>query len=120
MDAPFGGSLEYCPEPVVNWKERMRWRWYRLLPSQWKQLVERQGGVCAMCFENEPTDIDHYHAHGTDSQKPQDITLIRGAVCHRCNLVLGVYENPNCSLKQTHLIWLAETYLEKERPFANG
>ena len=118
MNAPKRG-YKICPESTTNRTEEQRWACYRATPSMWESLVEKQGGVCAMCFENEPTEIDHYHAPGTNPTHPRDPSLIRGAVCRRCNYVLGKYEsNIRPPLNAPHLIWLVETYLEKERPFA--
>ena len=113
-------SKEPCPEETKNQREHNRWSQYRVTPSMWKDLVKMQRGTCRMCRERAPTEIDHYHAPGTDIKYPRDATLIRGAVCRRCNTVLGRYETDLPSpLKASRLIWLAENYLQKERPFAD-
>lgn len=51
-------------------------------------LLEQQGSFCALCKTTKPTGrhnswvLDHNHKTGE----------IRGFLCHRCNLDLGIYE----------------------------
>jgi hypothetical protein len=60
-------------------------RRYGIEPEQFDALVVRQGGVCAVCEEAEPTHLDHNHATGE----------IRGALCVPCNNGLGLFrDNP--------------------------
>jgi hypothetical protein len=54
-------------EPRRAWKEARR------------KLVEAQGGLCAVCGERKPLELDHDHKTG----------VRRGALCHPCNLMLG-------------------------------
>lgn len=59
---------------------------YGLEKYKYEEMLEEQGGVCAMCKTNEPRCVDHDHTTG----------LVRGLVCYRCNMVVGFYENtPN-------------------------
>lgn len=71
----------------VPQSRRKRLQTYRLTPREFVELVEAQGGRCAIC-RREPRGslhVDHRHA---------DLS-IRGAVCNRCNTVLGLArDNP--------------------------
>lgn len=60
-------------------------RKYRLTQQQWDALMEAQGRACASCGRgdsgrsNSTFSIDHDHVSG----------LVRGLLCHPCNVVLG-------------------------------
>ena len=59
---------------------------YGLTLAAYEQLVERQGGVCAICGERpvkQRLGVDHNHVTGK----------IRGALCHNCNLGLGKFKD---------------------------
>ena len=117
MDAPVVGR-GYPPEPTKNRMETVRWSRFRVTPPMWEKMLKDQGGVCRMCREREAVEVDHFHAPGTDPEWPQDITLIRGVVCHRCNIRLGKYETETRRpLKNPRLIRMVEAYLELPRPF---
>lgn len=70
--------------------ERSLVRRYRITPEEYHSLLEKQGGVCAICKEHEPETgkikrlaVDHCHR-----------TLrVRGLLCRGCNARLGVLEN---------------------------
>ena len=84
----------------------------------WKDLLEMQGGVCRVCFKGEPTQVDHFHAPGVDSDCPQDASLVRGAVCHRCNAAIGRYEMDRYGLlNDPRLMGMVMVYLGRARPF---
>jgi hypothetical protein len=62
---------------------------YGLTPASWRQLADRQGGVCAVCKKLPTTGrlhIDHVHAKGW-SKMPHGARAIyvRGLLCHWCN-----------------------------------
>jgi hypothetical protein len=61
---------------------------YGLTQEQYIVLEAAQGGKCAMCRgdqkEGHRFHIDHDHATGA----------VRGLLCTRCNMALGVYEQP--------------------------
>ena len=65
---------------------RKRWnlaRRYGLTPKQYDDLVESQGGVCAICEgKMERPCVDHDHKTGD----------VRGVLCHGCNLLVGALE----------------------------
>lgn len=67
------------------------------LSSQaWKDLREHQGTTCAICKEPGALMIDHEHLDG----------FVRGLLCNRCNLALGLFED------DPELIRKAAGYLE--------
>ncbi len=58
---------------------------YGITVDQWDQLFSEQGYVCAACGADKPGTklnwhTDHNHLTGK----------VRGIVCHRCNIVLGL------------------------------
>lgn len=74
---------------------------YGLTLEQYDEMLEAQGGVCAICAEP-PTEflcVDHCHS-----------TLrLRGLLCRKCNTGLGCYEDSVERMK------LAMAYLERHR-----
>jgi hypothetical protein len=62
---------------------------YGLSEDEWRAILERQGGVCAVC-KQEPKRgrlcIDHYHVKGWKKMPPEcRKTWVRGLLCFRCN-----------------------------------
>jgi hypothetical protein len=56
---------------------------YGLALDQYQLLLERQGGVCAIChapLKERHIQVDHNHATG----------LVRGLLCSDCNLAIGL------------------------------
>lgn len=51
----------------------------KLTAAEFDRIKESQGGTCACCDETKSLCADHDHATGQ----------VRGALCHRCNRVLG-------------------------------
>jgi hypothetical protein len=85
------------PERVKAWRDKNRGRRLKklreihlrnkfgLTVEQYKQMLERQGGGCAIC-QSPPTagislHVDHDHATGE----------IRGLLCVRCNNGIGLF-----------------------------
>lgn len=57
---------------------------FGLEPEDYRDLVEAQGGVCAICrTAGNRLCVDHDHGTGE----------VRGILCTKCNLTLGYYEN---------------------------
>ena len=54
------------------------WR-YGLTEEKRQELLLRQNGLCAICFEDKPLVIVHDHATGD----------VRGLLCHSCNTGIG-------------------------------
>ena len=94
---------ERAPGPLDGRLPKMK---YTKGPGRLAQLAflyARQNGRCGICAEPVPIDsmkIDHDHR--TD--------LVRGALCHRCNIGLGWFNDNNVSLHQ------AVAYVEGRRP----
>jgi hypothetical protein len=76
---------------------RRRERRYRLTPERQAIILAEQGGLCAICRERPPTDVDHCHAAGK----------FRGLLCRSCNLGIGMFADDPAKLK------LAIAYLER-------
>jgi hypothetical protein len=67
-------------------------RKYGISIEEYNMLLEKQGGVCAICRQPETIivkgvqhrlTVDHNHETGK----------VRGLVCHRCNNTLGWYKD---------------------------
>jgi len=77
---------------------------FHLEPSEYYQMVDRQGGVCAICGRTEPHKagkllcVDHSHTTGN----------VRGLLCSNCNCALGFLK------ESTSKIFAAIHYLETE------
>ena len=64
---------------------------YGLRPGEYKALVEKQGGECAVCG-HQPTHrlaIDHDHGTGR----------VRGLLCNHCNTGLGCFKDSRLTLR---------------------
>lgn len=63
---------------------KLRWS-YGISQDIFNELLDAQGGRCAICLTTEPKGkhgqfmVDHDHKTGR----------VRGLLCHRCNLILG-------------------------------
>lgn len=88
-------------------KERRRqevlFKRYGVTHSEYGRLLEKQSGVCGICFREPPANrrlaVDHDHATGR----------VRGLLCTRCNVLLGIVkDNPDVLLE-------AAVYLERSR-----
>lgn len=68
-----------------NWKQKLRR--YGLTQEQYDALMDRQGGMCAICscgFSDSVRrriNVDHCHRSGR----------VRGLLCNSCNLGLGLF-----------------------------
>ena len=86
-------SSDYGPEDWYNYiktiegkqvvrKENIK-RAHGITIDDYNKLFEKQGGVCAICFEKpikRRHAVDHNHSTGK----------IRGLLCHNCNMALGL------------------------------
>jgi len=73
---------------------------YNLTLEQYKEMVESQGGVCAICLKppSRAFDIDHDH-----NCCPQDTSCgkcVRGLLCFNCNSALGKFKDDPDSLRR--------------------
>jgi hypothetical protein len=102
-----------------EWKARLQRknelkRKYGLTRDQFEAMLQEQHGVCAICKGNEqltkrkrePLCVDHKH---------DESRAIRGLLCRRCNVIVGMVEN------NPELFRAAADYLEKhERAVGRG
>lgn len=58
-------------------------RKYGLDVDSFAQIVEQQGGGCAICGATEDLHVDHCHSVG----------VVRGVLCGRCNRGLGMFKD---------------------------
>lgn len=68
--------------PELFMATKLRYR-YNIDYEQYKALMEKQSGLCAICKERAAVDIDHDHK--TD--------VVRGLLCRSCNVGLGQFKD---------------------------
>lgn len=70
-----------------------RRRHYKIEPEQYKELWNKQRGMCGICMkklvEDRSTHIDHNHISGH----------VRGLLCHHCNTALGLFKEDAITLR---------------------
>lgn len=54
-----------------------------LTPEEVEAIRQRQGNLCAICEDPEPTDLDHCHTSGK----------VRWLLCTHCNRALGAFRD---------------------------
>lgn len=71
-------------ERLKRRSQRLKTR-YDITQSEYDDLLDKQGGVCAVCGDNPTHDlrVDHDHESGA----------VRGLLCHRCNLGIGYVQD---------------------------
>lgn len=81
------------------------WAKYRLSLEAYKAMLAAQGGACAICKVDAPTDIrtnrfhvDHDHACCPSSQKTCG-KCVRALLCHGCNTALGNFKDDPVRLR---------------------
>ena len=73
------------PDKVQAWRIKNR---YKVSLDAIKALREQQANKCAICDTIKRLDIDHDHKTGA----------IRGLLCRRCNIAVGVIDNNRAQL----------------------
>ncbi|MDN5516464.1 MAG: endonuclease VII domain-containing protein [Pseudomonas sp.] len=87
------GREKYKPPEPERWAAYIK-RTYGLEAEQFQQMLDSQGGVCAICRQecNRSTTsrmcVDHDHATGK----------IRGLLCFQCNVGLGKFKDDKALL----------------------
>ena len=83
---PYNPAWKKTPSsPEQMWKYRIKYK-FGLTPDQYQAILESQGCGCAICGAKSPGEhidrfhIDHCHQYGN----------VRGLLCHKCNLALGM------------------------------
>lgn len=98
-------NREICIERSKKWQrensERVRdkvmQRKYGIGLPEFEQLLDYQGGCCAVCGSTEKLVVDHCHGTGA----------IRGILCDRCNVGIG------CLNDDAHRLIAAANYLSE-------
>jgi hypothetical protein len=89
-------------------KARYRPAWlkraYGLTVAQWDDLLESQGGRCAICGTDDPR-----HSNGWSTDHSHDTGAVRGILCSVCNRTLGMLGDSRC--KVTERVSLILQYL---------
>ena len=75
---------------------------YDLTEQRVAEMIEAQGGTCAICRRKPAEHVDHDHATGD----------VRGVLCFTCNAGLGNFAD------NAHLMHLAAEYLDRHSPRA--
>ena len=68
---------------------------YGISRAEFDDMVDAQGGLCAICRRRPATQVDHDH----------DTGKVRGILCLHCNAGLGALKD------QERLVWAAIDYL---------
>jgi hypothetical protein len=80
-------SRRYRAKPDTKLRDRERWlRRYGITLDDYTSMHQKQGGCCAVCGVSEiehgkPLVVDHEHTTGR----------VRGLLCHKCNIGLGLF-----------------------------
>ena len=96
--ARVGRKRNYTPEQKSRWAIKSR---YGLQVHEVEAMRDRQDGRCGVC--REPKDkfhIDHDHLTGK----------VRGLVCHRCNILLGGWDDAEWRLSAA--AWIGFSIVE--------
>lgn len=59
---------------------------YNMSHDQYEKMLEHQGGMCKIC----KIDIDKYHKEYFDIDHCHSTGKVRGLLCHKCNMLLGL------------------------------
>ena len=85
------------PEHVYGIERRSKFKTqYGITPEEYDIMLEKQGGGCAICGVNKPSDrtthfaVDHCHTTGT----------VRGLLCTKCNRGLGLFNDDTIRIEQ--------------------
>ena len=90
------GYCDAC-RPVVA-RRRKLWGSYRLTQEDYDRLLEEQSGLCAICLETGPLQVDHDHSCCPGEKSCGD--CVRGLLCRRCNYTILGAAKDNAELLQ--------------------
>ena len=88
--------------PEAIFKQRL-WTWYRLTVARYEELLESQGGRCAICNSDEPGGRGRWHVDHDHSccDRPRSCgECVRGLLCARCNPMIGMAKDDPQILQQ--------------------
>lgn len=94
-----------------TWKHESRrkhlWATYRLTPEDFDRMVQEQSGLCAIC--RHPPKKSRYGVLDVDHLPGSDPVIVRGLLCHQCNLAIGLLrDDPSVALSASE--YLMETW----------
>jgi hypothetical protein len=69
---------------------------YGISAAEVDEMIEQQGGLCAICRKRTPTQVDHDHASGK----------VRGVLCLECNAAIGAFKD------SVRIVYQAIAYLD--------
>jgi hypothetical protein len=61
-------------------------KYFGITEEEYRQMYNEQGGLCSICgvtLDQHTADVDHCHAYN----------LVRGLLCRRCNLAIGMFQD---------------------------
>ncbi len=86
------GKMWYAENPDRAWKYQLKLR-YGITSGQYDELLERQGGVCAICagqnVDGRRLAVDHDHTCCPGLKSCGQ--CVRGLLCHNCNMGVGYF-----------------------------
>jgi hypothetical protein len=65
-------------------KDYLLMRRYGITRQERSAMLVAQDGLCALCYEQPATEVDHDHNSGR----------VRGMLCKPCNVALGRFDSP--------------------------
>lgn len=85
----------YARERNARRRDDERFRRYGYTPEMFADLLEKQGGGCAICGGTEITNGRWTSAHAKDLHVDHDHASgqVRGLLCNRCNMTLGLMDD---------------------------
>jgi hypothetical protein len=83
------------------------WKCHRLRWEDYERLLEAQGGACRICGTDDPGEgrrfaVDHDH-NCCPSKDRSCGKCVRGLLCNRCNLMIGMAEDDPSLLREAAL-----------------
>jgi hypothetical protein len=99
--SPKGRAAEKRYKQSPKGKEMQRWvdlkRRFGITKSEWLQKFEAQDRRCAICRTDDPGKSHWHQDHSHVTNR------LRGILCCRCNLALGLYESVMSGAFETYL-----------------
>jgi len=77
---------------------------YGLSPEQFRALLDRQSGLCAICRETSRDSL----GRGLQVDHDHETARIRGLLCHACNTAIGLFQEDPARLRSA-LRYLLQT-----------
>jgi len=100
-EAIIAGVKKYRENNLEQIKERKRKKNYGIEPGTYDKMLLEQDNKCCVCYieldQCKQISIDHCHKSGD----------VRGLLCSRCNLMLGMVED-NIDILQSAINYLAK------------